>query len=142
MAFGQPVEVKYVFGVNEAQLQLIHAFLQGAVYSWIKNRGGDWFTAQGILGQPDFRKGTPLHVLFEKHTFLGKTSGAALRGAGIDLEWLLRSTLNRDPLPFELDGTQERVLYRWVSETGAHPSSRSPFEAGPGRQRATRLAAF
>ncbi|GAB1473161.1 hypothetical protein MASR2M69_06020 [Bacteroidota bacterium] len=43
-------EIRDVYGITNEQRQRILDFLQGAVYSWCKNRKDEWFAARDLLG--------------------------------------------------------------------------------------------
>ena len=52
---------KSVNGFTDEQLNLMRAFLQGAVYCWCKNRKDEWFAARDLLGGDNYYwQGTPL----------------------------------------------------------------------------------
>ena len=66
-------EIRDVHGITEEQKTLIKAFLQGAVYSWVKNRLGEQFAARDLVGGENFEwEGTPLFPLYQKHIDLEK----------------------------------------------------------------------
>ena len=50
MTLVSPSEIREVQGITAEQQALIMAFLQGAVYSWVKNRSGESFTARDLVG--------------------------------------------------------------------------------------------
>ena len=53
---------KSVNGFTDEQLDLMKAFLQGAVYCWYKNRKDEWFAARDLLGGDNYYwQGTPPH---------------------------------------------------------------------------------
>lgn len=57
-------QLRKVQGITQEQASLIKAFLQGAVYSWAKNRKGEQFAAIDLVGGDNFEwEGTPLIVL-------------------------------------------------------------------------------
>ncbi len=103
------------FGISDAQLALIKAYLQGSVYSWIKNRVGEIFAARDLVGGANFDwDGTPLYCLYQKHIDSGKHNKEAIDEAGKDLGWILKTVLNEDKRTFE---THEKGLtkgYRWI----------------------------
>ena len=41
---------KGVNGFTDVQLELMKAYLQGAVYCWCKNRKNQWFAARNLIG--------------------------------------------------------------------------------------------
>ncbi len=117
MALNQPSEVRDVYGITNEQKLLIKAYLQGAVYSWVKNRKDEsegWFAARDLVGGENFEwQGTPLIVLYEKHN-KGKTYDEAIVGAAKDLGWLLKAVLNDDKRHFEVGKSGLTAAYRWV----------------------------
>jgi hypothetical protein len=102
------------FGITTAEMHSIKCFLQGAVYSWIKNKEGV-FAARDLVGGANFDwYGTPLYCLFEKHKKGGKSNAAAIDEAGIDAGWLLKSVLSEDKRTFETHKKGLTQGYRWV----------------------------
>lgn len=45
---------KSVKGFSDEQINLMKAFLQGAVYCWCKNRKEEWFAARDLLGGDNY----------------------------------------------------------------------------------------
>ena len=80
--------------------QRICDFLQGAVYSWCKNRKDEWFAARDLLAGDKifYWEGTPLLALYNKHVKL-KTSDP-VGAAAIDAGWLLKQVLEKDKRRF------------------------------------------
>jgi len=108
-------EVRDVQGVTPEEMQLIKAFIQGAVYTWAKNHPGDWFAARDLVGGENFDwNGTPLQVLFEKHIDAGKNDAEATDAAGRDIGWITKSVLDADKRTFEADNSGYVSQYRWV----------------------------
>ena len=115
MALLPPSEVREVRGITDEQPELIKAYLQGAVYSWVKNRSGEQFAARDLVGGENYEwQGTPLIVLYEKHIALGKASDAAVDDAAKDLGWLLKAVLNEDKRHFEIGRSGLTAGYRWI----------------------------
>jgi hypothetical protein len=54
MALLPPSEIRQVTGITLEQELLMRAFLQGAVYSWVKNRTGEQFAARDLVGGENF----------------------------------------------------------------------------------------
>lgn len=107
-------EVRDVHGIDREQKSAIKAFLQGAVYCWIKNRKGEEFAARDLVGGENAEwSGTPLQPLYAKHIDLGKDEDAAIDAAGRDVGWLLKAVLAEDRRTFK--AIKEHVNhYRWV----------------------------
>ena len=60
-------------------------FSQGAVYSWCKNRKGEWFSLRDLMGGGNFYwNGTPLLDLYLKQKNLGGNSEISIEDAGKD----------------------------------------------------------
>ena len=94
---------------------LIKAYLQGAEYSWVKNRKDEWFAARNLVGGEKFEwSGTTLIVLYDKHIKKGKSTTEAITNAAQDLGWLLKSVLNNDKRHFEAGKKDLVAAYRWV----------------------------
>ena len=112
MTLNPQSELRDVYGISDADKALIKAFMQGAVYCWVKNRQGDWFAVRDLMGgmNADWN-GTPLQVLFEKHIDVGKDEDQAFTAAGIDLGWLVKTILDEDSRTFEVV-TEEVNKYR------------------------------
>src|ERR1700686_1203379 len=102
MALTEESELRDVHGIDEAKKAKIKAFLQGAVYCWVKNRKDEQFAARDLVGGENVDwQGTPLYPLYHKHTDSGKDNEAAFEAAGKDLGWLLKSVLAEDKRTFE-----------------------------------------
>lgn len=54
MAFKEYSELREVHGISDIHKSLIKAFMQGAVYSWVKNRKGDSFAVRDLMGGENF----------------------------------------------------------------------------------------
>jgi hypothetical protein len=108
-------KVREVLGITDEQTKLIKAYLQGAVYSWVKNRSGEQFAARDLVGGENYEwQGTPLIVLYEKHIALGKASDVAVEDAAKDLGWLLKAVLNDDKRHFKVGRSGLTAGYRWI----------------------------
>ena len=102
--------------IPESRKRSIKMFLQGAVYSWCKNRKGEWFSLQDLMGGDNFYwEGTPLEYLYQRHEKLGKTPPSALKDAGIDAGWLLKGVLKQDLRKFRTHAGY-RKKYKWDTE--------------------------
>jgi hypothetical protein len=104
-----------VTGISDEEARLIKAFMQGTIYSWIKNRKGEWFAVRDLMGGENFEwQGTPLYVLYLKHKNAGKDEEASIKGAAIDLGWLVKSVLAEDKRTFESDEQGQVKVYKWL----------------------------
>src|SRR5574344_1246818 len=97
---------KSVNGFTDEQLNLMRAFLQGAVYCWCKNRKDEWFAARDLLGGDNyFWQGTPMVALYEK--------SENVEQAGKDAGWLLKQVIDNDKRSFETKKEGLVRQYRW-----------------------------
>jgi hypothetical protein len=131
MALIPPSPVNDVHGLSGDQPARIRAFLQGAVYTWCKHRGGDWFAARDLVGGDDFDwQGTPLIALYEKYAAHGRAD--AVERAGIDLGWLLKAVLADDRRSFEHGRGGMVKVYRWVRASAGGDAPDAEPGAAPG----------
>jgi hypothetical protein len=114
MTLNPQSELRDVSGISDDDKNLIKAFMQGAVYCWVKNRRDEWFAVRDLMGGPNFNwDGTPLQVLFDKHIEAGKYEDSAVKAAGIDLGWLVKTVLDEDRRTFEIIKEELVNKYRW-----------------------------
>ena len=115
MALIPSSKLRNVYGISDEQASLIKAFLQGAVYSWVKNRKGEQFAARDLVGGDNFEwEGTPLIVLYDKHVALGKDVESAIDEAAKDVGWLLKMVLDKDKRHFEAGRSGLTAGYKWI----------------------------
>jgi hypothetical protein len=114
MTLNPKSDLRDVYGISDVERDLIKAFMQGAVYCWVKNRRDEWFAVRDLMGGENFDwNGTPLQVLFNKHIELGKDEEAAIKAAGIDLGWLVKTVLDEDRRTFDVIKEELVNKYRW-----------------------------
>lgn len=110
-----PSELRDVYGITDTEKSLIKAFMQGAVYCWVKNRMGEPFAVRDLMGGENFEwSGTPLYALYLKHINSGKNDDAAIEDAAKDLGWLTKTVLSEDKRHFEAGKAGLVSSYRWV----------------------------
>lgn len=115
MSFKSYSETREVYGISPEEKQRIIDFLQGAVYSWCKNRPNEWFSIRDLMGGDNFYwEDTPLEALFIKHTNQGKNGEDATKDAGKDAGWLLKYTLNEDRREFDIKKEDLVNKYQWI----------------------------
>lgn len=115
MALNPSSELRGVTGITPTEEAGIRAFLQGAVYAYIKLHRRDPFAARDLVGGVNFDwDGTPLLPLYEKHVNQGKSSPNAIEAAGRDLGWLLKSVLAEDKRTFISSKAELVSHYEWV----------------------------
>lgn len=107
-------EIREVNGITDTEKHDIINFLQGAVYSWCKNRTDEWFSLRNLMGGENFDwKGTPLLALYLKHNNNGYNNDVSIERAGKDAGWILKKVIKKDLRNFD---TEKRDLirnYRW-----------------------------
>lgn len=118
MTLSTSSEIRNVSGLLDEERALIKAFLQGAVYCWVKNRSGEWFAARDLLGGENaIWEGTPLQRLYDKQVKDGKSDDAAFDAAAIDAGWLLKAALSEDSRSFEMNDSTYTNTYRWIHKS-------------------------
>ena len=107
-------EIRNVHGITEEEKTRIRDFLQGAVYSWCKNRPNEWFSLRQLMGGSNYDwHGTPLMTLYEKH----EDAPDAIQRAGKDGGWLLKRVIDNDRRKFESKKEELIRKYRWIQDT-------------------------
>lgn len=107
--------LRNVTKIGEPDKALIYAYMQGAIYCWVKNRRGEWFAVRDLVGGENFDwDGTPLYALYQKHINLGKANTPAIKAAARDLGWLVKAFLTNDKRTFESDKSGLVNVYRWI----------------------------
>jgi hypothetical protein len=113
--FTTPQTLRNVRGISEEDKSQIKAFMQGAVYCWVKNRMGEWFAVRDLMGGLNWIwHDTPLQVLYDKHANSGKDNEAAMEAAAKDLGWLTKAVLSDDRRSFDVRKAGLVSSYRWV----------------------------
>lgn len=115
MAFLAETEVREVRGIEGPAKLLIHEFLRGAVYCWVKNRREEAFSLRDLVGgeNTDWDR-TPLDHIYKKHRAKGKDTDAAFADAAKDAGWLLKAVLAEDKRTFTVAKEGLVNSYRWV----------------------------
>lgn len=115
MSLLEDSELRRVSGISSQQEQRILDFLQGAIYSWCKNNPDQWFSMRDLMGGENYYwQGTPLIVLYNKHTQKGKSWDSAVKDAGKDSGWLLKKVVHLDKRTFETKKEELIRKYKWV----------------------------
>jgi hypothetical protein len=106
-----------VSGLNAADKTAIFNFLQGAVYSWCKNKPQEWFALRDLMGGTNNNwDETPLAILYDRQKKqIGKSHEEAYAQAAIDGGRILKEVLHQDARKFEApDPSGEPARqYRW-----------------------------
>ena len=115
MALRPESELREPSGIEDSDRNLIRAFMQGAVYSWVKNCPGEPFAVRDLVGGPNSDwNGTPLQVLYDRHIDSRKTEDEAFEAAAKDLGWIVKSLLSDDHRTFEVARAGLVNTYLWV----------------------------
>jgi len=115
MALYPSSDLRDVRGIGDTEITLIKAFMQGAVYSWVKNRIDEPFAVRDLVGGENFDwDETPLIALYEKHINGGKDNASAIKAAARDLGWLVKTVLAEDKRTFIPSKAGLVNHYRWV----------------------------
>lgn len=100
-----------VKGITNEQKIRVQDFLQGAIYSWCKNRPNEWFSLRDLVGGENSNwKNTPLMSLYLKH----HPDPNAATSAGKDCGWLLKQVIATDSRIFETRKAGLVRQYRWL----------------------------
>jgi hypothetical protein len=102
--------------IHKCDMELIKAFLQGAVYCWIKNnKEGEIFALRNLVGGENSNwTNTPLKLLYKKHKDMGKDNKTANEVAGQDAGKILKLVLNDDERKFEVSDAGFTNGYKWI----------------------------
>lgn len=117
MVFTCETEIRDVYEIDEAEKLLIHEFLRGAVYCWIKNLPDKSFALRDLVGgeNTDWDR-TPLAHVYGKHRRKGKNVDEAFKDAAKDAGWLLKAVLSEDKRIFTVEKSGMVNAYRWIGE--------------------------
>lgn len=107
------LKISQVTGISEDEEALIRAYLQSAVYIWVREHEGKKFTARDLVSDTNFQwKGSPLLILYLKY-IKTQSEEAADEAASKDLECLLRSVLTENKRNFKVEHSGENAKYSW-----------------------------
>lgn len=108
-------DLRDVHGIDDDTKAQIKAFIQGAIYCWVKNRKGQPFAVRDLVGGENGNwSGTPLRALYQKHIEQGKGADVANDAAGRDIGWLVKSVLADDKRTLKTEKDGRVNSYRWV----------------------------
>ena len=118
---GNPIEThrgNSIRGVSEEKIQLMLAFLCGAVRARCADCQGQQFAARDLLGGINyFWEGTPMEVLFTKYCDEGYPAEEAIKLAGITAGHLLKRVLIEDKYRTYIQGDAGLVNgYTWIGD--------------------------
>ena len=120
MTLATQSEIREVRGLTDAQRDGIRAFVQGAVYCWVKNSSEEWFHVRDLVGGANTDwNGTPLQALYEKHIVAGSAAAEAYEAAAKEIGWIVKAVLSDDKRIFENDHSGYVSRYRWLKANDA-----------------------
>jgi hypothetical protein len=115
MAITPKSRLHKVRGIRDLEIATIKAYMQGAVYCWVKNRKDEPFSVRDLVGGENYEwKGTPLYALWTKQVNSGKKGNLAIKNAGKDLGFLTKTVLSDDKRTFIVEKAGMVNSYRWV----------------------------
>jgi len=118
MAFENDKEagaIRNVSNLTSQEKDLILAFIQGAVYSWCKNRKNEWFSMRDLMGGDNyFWQGTAMIRLYKKHDPEKNGNDYAISEAGKESGWLLKQVINIDKRQFKTKKSELIRKYLWT----------------------------
>lgn len=105
-------------GISENQMQLMLAFLFGAVRARCADYEGLQFAARDLLGGANyFWEGTPMEALYNKYINEGKSSEKAIKLAGVSAGHLLKRVLIEDQHRTYILGDAGLANgYKWIGD--------------------------
>lgn len=110
--------VRDVHVADEELKKRMKAYIQGAVYCWMKNHKKKRFAVRDLFGGENYQwYGTPIHDLYLKH--INNQDDAdqnkkAVEAAGKDVGWLLKSVLDKDKRTFKSVPGCWTATYEWI----------------------------
>jgi hypothetical protein len=113
MALEPQSEIRNVTGITDTQRTAIEHFMQGAIYTWVKNKEGAFAVRDLVGGVNTDWIGTPLHVLYEKHIQMNKSPEDAFKSAAKDLGWIVKAMIDRDRRRFSFLKSGLVNSYSW-----------------------------
>ena len=106
---------KNISGIHKCDMELIKAFLQGAIYCWVKNRKDEVFALRNLVGGENANwENTPLEPLYKKHINMGKDNKTANEVAGQDAGKILKLVLKNDKRKFKVIDAGFTNGYKWI----------------------------
>jgi len=110
-------ELREPSGMNVTDRELIRAFMQGAIYCWVKNRPEEPFAVRDLVGGMNTNwSQTPLQVLYDRHIDSGKTEDDAFDAAAKDIGWIVKTLLSEDRRTFEVDNSGFVNTYHMIGD--------------------------
>ena len=126
---GQPVKsANQINSISNQDFDKIQDYLQGCVYTWCNKKGKEPFCAADFAGGTNYYwQGTPLFPLFSSRSEQyqreypqeneEQLNERAVKQAGIDLGWILKSVLIKDKRTFTTHEGFHFAYYTWDGNT-------------------------
>lgn len=97
---------------------LIRAFMQGAIYCWVKNQPNKPFAVRDLVGGLNTNwNQTPLQVLYDRHINAGRAEEVAFDMAAKDIGWIVKTLLSEDRRIFQVDNSGFVNTYRMIGDS-------------------------
>lgn len=110
-------ELREPSGLNDSERELIKAFMQGAVYCWVKNQPNKSFEVRDLVGGINSNwSRTPLQILYDRHIASEKDENEAYDQAAKDIGWIVKTILSEDRRTFKVDNSGRVNSYTMIAE--------------------------
>ena len=118
MTLNPESELREPSGLENTDRELIKAFMQGAIYCWVKNRPEEPFAVRDLVGGLNTNwSQTPLQVLYDRHIDAGKNDEEAFNSAAKDIGWIVKTLLSEDRRVFQVDNSGFVNTYRMIGDS-------------------------
>ena len=118
MTLSPESELRDPANLGNTNRELIRAFMQGAIYCWVKNRPNELFAVRDLVGGLNTNwNQTPLQVLYDRHIQAGRTEEEAFDAAAIDIGWIVKTLLAEDRRTFQVDNSGFVNTYRMIGDS-------------------------
>ncbi len=108
--------IENISAIDKREMELIKAFLQGAVYCWVKNIKDEVFALRDLVGGENNNwENTPLELLYKKHSN-EKNNKSANIAAGQDAGKILKLVLSEDKIVFEVSDAGHTNGYKRINQ--------------------------
>jgi len=99
-------ELREPSNLDESDRARVKAFMQGAIYCWVKNKPNEPFAVRDLVGGLNTNwYQTPLQILYDRHIDTGRTEDEAFDLAAKDIGWIVKTLLAEDRRTFQVDNS-------------------------------------
>lgn len=111
-------ELREPSNLNANDRELIRAFMQGAIYCWVKNQPNVPFAVRDLVGGLNTNwNQTPLQILYDRHIEAGRTDEEAFDLAAKDIGWIVKTLLAEDRRTFQVDNSGFVNTYLMIGDS-------------------------